>query len=180
MCAAVPARGSRGPLVRPTLSSRLVCPVREFLDHRKEEVYGCIKAVSIRSGAYQGTRRSGSNAMPKHGSRPPQGPRGNIHELMAVLADEEPRRILVQLAAAPGDLRELATTVGIPMASVTGHLERLLAVGLARIEGAGDRARYRIGERVTAIAGKKTVYLRMTGSDGAEALITIPLEGDEA
>ena len=141
--------------------------VKMSFDHCKKLLRRRIQTVSIRS-----PRR-----MSKRSTGPPRGPRGNIHELLAVLANDRRRQILVQIAAEPCDLRQLATITEIPIPSITRHLRRLQAADLVRVEGAGASARYRIGGRVTAIAGRETAYLRISGTDGAEAFITIPLHG---
>lgn len=122
----------------------------------------------------------GSGVMTKRRGSPPGdrlegAPAGSLPLLLSLLADDRRKRILVQVSRAPTGLHQLEAALGIPRRPLREHLRRLCEAGLVRAERRRGQDRFRIGPRVTAIAGREMAYIRISALDGGEAMITIPL-----
>jgi DNA-binding transcriptional ArsR family regulator len=97
--------------------------------------------------------------------------------VLAVLASDVRRAILVQLAKGPKDRRTLAEALGVSVAAVSHHLGRLLDHDLVRVEKAGRRHLYRLGRHATVIVGWRQAILNVSTPDGSQATVTFLLRG---
>jgi DNA-binding transcriptional ArsR family regulator len=93
--------------------------------------------------------------------------------VLALVASEVRRSILVQLAGGPMDAKTLADALDLPVGSVRHHLSRLREYDLVRAERSGRRSIYQVGPRATVIAGRQKAILNVSTPDGAEATVTV-------
>ncbi len=97
--------------------------------------------------------------------------------VLAALASEKRRAILLELARGPKDKRALAEAIGLTTSSVTHHLKRLCEHDLVRVDRKGQSPTYRLGRQASAIVGSEKAILNLSASDGSGLTLTIPVGG---
>jgi DNA-binding transcriptional ArsR family regulator len=100
--------------------------------------------------------------------------------VLAALASEKRRGILLELAQGPRGRRALAEALGLSTSSVVHHLKRLCDHGLVRVDRRGSQLRYRLGRQVSAIVGREKAILNVVASDGCGITLTIPVSDQYA
>jgi len=93
--------------------------------------------------------------------------------VLAAIASEKRRAILVELAGGPKDTRTLAEGLGLTTSSVAHHLRRLCEHDFVRANRKGRFVTYRIGRQASAIVGSEKAILNVSASDGSGVTLTI-------
>ncbi len=106
-------------------------------------------------------------------SRPGSLVSARFAAVLAAVASEKRRAILLELARGPKDRRALAEAIGLTTSSVTHHLKRLCEHDLVRTDRKGRRLTYRLGRRASAIVGSEKAILNVSASDGCGVTLTI-------
>ena len=107
-------------------------------------------------------------------SRPGSLVSARFAAVLAVVASEKRRAILLELARGAKDKRALAEAIGLTTSSVTHHLKRLREHDLVRADRIGPRLTYRLGRQASAIVGREKAILNVSASDGSGVTLTIP------
>ncbi len=100
--------------------------------------------------------------------------------VLAALASEKRRAILLELARCPKDKRALADATGLTVSSVTHHLKRLCEHDLVRADRKGPHRTYRLGRQASAIVGREKAILNVLAADGCGVTLTIQLSDHRA
>ena len=106
-------------------------------------------------------------------SRPGSKVSARFAAVLAVVANEKRRAILLEIARGPKDKRALAEVLGYTTSSVAHHLKRLCEHDLVRTDRKGRTVTYRFGRQATAIVGREKATLNVSASDGSGVTLTI-------
>ena len=93
--------------------------------------------------------------------------------VLAALASEKRREMLVELARGPKDSRTLAEALGLSRSSVTHHLKRLCEFDLVRADRRGPKPVYRLGRHASVIVGSEKAILNLSTPDGSGVTMTV-------
>lgn len=89
-----------------------------------------------------------------------------IANLLALLAPESRRAIVVELSKGPKDVASLAVKLGLAPSTVDEHLLQLQEHGLVASETNEGQQRYRLDVCVNVVQGRHTVHLTVTTDEG--------------
>jgi len=95
--------------------------------------------------------------------------------VLAAVASEKRRSILLELTRGPMDKRALAEATGFTISSVTHHLKPLCRLSLVRVDRKGPPRSYRLGRYASAIVGREKAILNVLAPDGVGVTLTIPV-----
>lgn len=109
----------------------------------------------------------------------PESRSAEVHRAAAILAAMgDPIRLTILMCLASGELRvkDLCDIFGGSQANVSGHLKRLVAVGLVAGRRAGREIRYRVADpRIQVVVATATVMARAASdNDPDEARANAP------
>ncbi len=111
----------------------------------------------------------------RHGQGSLVSPR--FASVLAALASEKRRAMLVELARGPKSSRALAEALGLSRSSVTHHLQRLCELDLVRADRKRPHPVYRLGRHASVIVGSKKAILNLSTADGSGVTMTMLVQG---
>ncbi len=96
--------------------------------------------------------------------------------LLALLASEVRRSILIRLATGAKDCGTVAFELNMSGSAVRYHVRRLRKSGLVSVRRKGRRHLYRLGRHATIILGRKKAILNVSAPDGSQATVSVRLD----
>ncbi len=155
------------------------------MERRWASTEDSVLPVGSASSFYPTTARhpAVSQTRPQHTAHMVSDPKGrpatlvsaHFPAVLAALASEKRRAILLELAGGPRDRRELAAAIGLSKSSIAHHLKRLCDHDLVCAERKGQQLTYKLGRHASASIDSEQAILNISASDGCSVTLSIPI-----